>query len=254
VIRLDTQQVLGVVGPSYTPLQNLEAFEWFNAFIEAGFVEFETAGSLFNGRKIFILAKIKSDAMDIQKDDPVESFILLSNSHDGSTAVRVGYTPIRVVCNNTLKLAHQDNKSQLIRVRHTYQVQNNITAIAETMDLVNQQFLATAEKFKWLASRDIVTTDLERYIRQVFSIKSLESYLSDEEEADNKSIKIIEAVTERFESEDNQNWWTAYNSVQGYLQHEQGSSRSSLEGRYDKMWFGNKDVLNRKALELALSY
>jgi phage/plasmid-like protein (TIGR03299 family) len=249
ILRTDNFNILGVVGSQYTPLQNIEAFNWFNPFIESGFVELETAGCLFGGKKLFILAKIKMDEFEIQDNDPVESYILLSNSHDGTTAVRVGYTPIRVVCNNTLKLATENKQSQLIRVRHTYQVQNNLTTIGETMDIVNKQFITTAEQYKWLANRDIVKSDLEKYVKQVFSTKSLESLLEDEE-VDNKGTKILAYVENRMDIEDKHNWWTAYNSVQHYMQH--GSERATLENSYGRLWFGNNDTKNKKALELAL--
>jgi phage/plasmid-like protein (TIGR03299 family) len=250
VLRMDNLEHLGVVGPNYTPLQNIKAFEFFDGFVEGGFCEFETAGSLLNGRKIFILAKIKIDDFDIQKNDPVQSYILLSNSHDGSTAVRMGYTPIRVVCANTLKMAHENNRSQLIRIRHTLQVEKNLEEIAQAMDIINQQFIVTAEKYKWLATRDINPNDLKKYVKQVFSVKSLEKQL-EEEQKEEKHERILEYVTNQLETEPEKNWWTAYNSVQHYLQH--GSERSTLENNYNNLWFGQKDQKNRKALESALS-
>jgi phage/plasmid-like protein (TIGR03299 family) len=109
--------VPGIVGADYQPLQNRDAFRWFQTFLDAGEAVLETAGSLKKGRKVWILAKIKQDNIAIKKDDEVASYVLLSNSHDGSLSVRVGFTPIRVVCNNTLCLALESQASKLLRVK-----------------------------------------------------------------------------------------------------------------------------------------
>jgi len=247
VLRLDNQEHLGVVGSSYEPLQNKDVFDWFNPFIEQGFVQLETAGCFYGGKKIFVLGKIKMDDLEVQKNDVVQSYILLSNSHDGTTSVRVGFTPFRVWCTNTLKLAIRDKATQLIRVKHTQQVKENITAIGETMDVINQQFITTAEKYKWLATRDIKQTDLEKYVRAAFSLPSLEEIAKSDGDS-KKGRKIIDYVTERMDYEDNRNWWTAYNSVQHYMQH----NGNDYEKNLNNLWFGNNDSKNQKALNLAL--
>lgn len=252
VLRLDTQEHLGVVGAQYTPLQNVDAFEFFNQFLDSGFARFETAGCFYGGRKVFVLAKILMDDMEIQKDDIVQSYILLSNSHDGTSSVRIGFTPIRVICMNTLKLAHKSDASKLIRVRHTNQVQLTVKEIQATMDVINQQFITTAENYRWLAGRDIVTTDLEKYVKQVFSTKSLEKLLNidetEEEKEDKSGKKILEYVENRMDIEAKHNWWTAYNSVQHYMQH----GGNNFERSYSNLWFGINDSRNQKALNLAL--
>lgn len=248
VLRLDTQEHLGVVGEQYTPLQNTEAFNFFEPFIEQGHVRLETAGCFYGGRKIFVLGKIDMEDLEIQRDDTVQSYILFSNSHDGSTAVRIGFTPIRVWCTNTLKTAHNDAASKLIRIRHTHQVQLNVKEIQATMNTINQQFITTAENYRWLAERDIVKTDLEKYVRQVFSLKSLEELAKSDEEDSKAGTKIIDYVEEKFEDEPHKNWWAAYNSIQNYLQW----NGNDAQRNYHSLWFGRNDSLNQKALNLAL--
>ena len=155
----------GVVGPNTHPLQNTNAFEFFDGFIQAKEALLETAGSLDEGRKVWVMAKIQRPNSEIVKGDEVAKFVLLSNSHDGTTAVRVGFTPIRVVCANTLAMAHSDKASKLIRVRHSKQVKQNLDAIRETMNVADEEFEATAEQFRFLASRQINAKDLEKYIK-----------------------------------------------------------------------------------------
>ena len=144
--RKTDNRVLGVVGPRYTPLQNQDAFDWFQPFLDAQECQLHTAGSLSEGEKVWVLAQLNRDNCEIVKGDEVSKFILLSNSHDGSTSIRVGYTPIRVVCVNTLAAAHNSKDSQLIRIRHTRSSKTNLDNVRDIMDNIYAQFEATAEQ------------------------------------------------------------------------------------------------------------
>lgn len=252
VFREDTKDVLGVVGSTYHPLQNTEAFDWFEPFVENGLATLETAGSLFNGKRVWILAKTQKEA-DVVNGDTVESYILLSNSHDGSNAVRVGFTPIRVVCNNTLSYAEGHNLSQLIRVRHTQSVVENLQLVREIMDTVNTQFIATIEQYKELTKRDISVEDLRKYVKQVFSSQKLEQIITDYEAREKAEIererkRLLERVEEFFELEPARKTWNMYNAVNSYLNHER--CRNS-ELRLNSIWFGDSKSLDKKAFELA---
>jgi phage/plasmid-like protein (TIGR03299 family) len=130
-VRRDSDgSVLGVVGTDYRPLQNSEAFAWFDPFVQAGEATYETAGSLRDGKRVWILARLKgSDAVIVpQSDDRVVKYVLLSNSHDGSLRARVGFTATRVVCANTLHVAHTSNASALIQIKHTASILRNARA------------------------------------------------------------------------------------------------------------------------------
>lgn len=252
IVRKDINSVLGVVGTNYKPLQNSEAFDWFEPFVENGLATLETAGSLYDGKRVFILAKLALDNLDIMNEDPIESFILLSNAHDGSMAVRVGFTPIRVVCNNTLSCAHNSDASKLIRVHHTGDVNQILIELRETMDLVNQQFISTAEYYRKLARKDINASDLAKYVKQVFNRKSLEATLNetpdmlDEEQSRKQLIARIEEIFET--KEKYHTAWNAYNAVNTYLVHERGRT---LDAMYNSTWFGMNKQFDRKALQLA---
>lgn len=248
-------RILGVVGQKYTPLQNKDAFEFFRPFIDSGDAAIETAGSLRMGQRVFVLAKLKLDPMEIVKGDAVEKYVLLSNSHDGTLAVRVGFTPIRVVCANTLAFAHKDRASELIRMRHTRNIVSNLEDVREIMNLANQEFEATAEQFRLLSSKDINRADLEKYVKLVFnSSKKLQQAEGDLDTLNNK--RIINAVTPLFESGRGNDmpgvrgtYWAAYNAINEYLQYERGSDAST---RLDQMWFGQSATLNKRALDMAL--
>lgn len=247
VVKEGTSSILGVVGQSYHPLQNTEAFEWFEPFLENDFATLETAGSLFNGKKVWILAKTHKEA-DVVSGDTVESYILLSNSHDGSSTVKVGFTPIRVVCNNTLSYAEKTNVSKLIRVRLHNQLLNR-----DLMDTVNTQFIATVEQYRELTRRDVSVEDLRKYVKQVFSSQKLEKIITDYEAREKAEIeaerkKLLERVEEIFELEPARKTWNMYNAVNSYLCHDRCRN---AELRQNSIWFGDSKLLDKKAFELA---
>ena len=89
VVREDINTVLGTVGPKWTPYQNADAFQWFQPYIDGKHAQFETAGALGNGSVVWILAKLARDNVEIALGDEVSKFLLLSNAHNGTLAVRV---------------------------------------------------------------------------------------------------------------------------------------------------------------------
>ena len=101
-VRDSDKQILGVVTDRYKVIQNTEAFAFTDKLLGAG-VRYETAGSLQNGRKVWLLATLPKEF--IIAGERISPYLVFSNTHDGSGAVRVAITPIRVCCNNTLNLA-----------------------------------------------------------------------------------------------------------------------------------------------------
>ena len=281
-VRSDNKKTLGVVGPNTHPLQNTNAFEFFDGFIQAKEALLETAGSLDEGRKVWVMAKIQRPNSEIVKGDEVAKFVLLSNSHDGTTAVRVGFTPIRVVCANTLAMAHSDKASKLIRVRHSKQVKQNLDAIRETMNVADEEFEATAEQFRFLASRQINAKDLEKYIKVALKMDEGEKLstrssnilteivrkhedrtgmlaqakLRAMDDMKSKESNLLSVVTEHFEAgrgTDNVpsrgSYWTAYNAVNEYLNYSRGHTQDT---RLNSLWFGQNATANKTALEAAM--
>ena len=241
--------VLGLVGKDYRPLQNRDAFRWFQPFLESGEATLETAGSLKGGSRIWVLARIRRDPLIVGKEDLMRHYVLLSNSHDGSLAVRVGFTPIRVVCNNTLCLAHESKASKLLRVKHTSRVLENLEDVRDTIDLAQQEFAATVKQYRRLASRQINSTDLVKYVRIVFGLKERPRTPAQE-----KQQKIIPSVVRLFENGRGSrtagtNYWGAYNAVNEYLNYFRGKTQDNT---LSSLWFGNSGALNKKALGVAM--
>lgn len=243
VYRTSDDTFLGMVGSDYVPLQNKQALEWFQPFLDAEEATLETAGSLKGGRQVWVLAKIRDGQMDVGKNDPVSHYILLSNAHDGSVAVRVGFTPIRVVCNNTLTLAFESKASQLLRVRHSRNLHVNLELIRETMKVARHEFSATIEQYRQLRRRGIDGVGLERYVRAVFSLP-----------VDKGGKELIPNIVYLFErgrgnQEAGRTFWGAYNAVTEYLNYFRGRSQDNT---LSSLWFGESTNVNRQALNVAL--
>ena len=249
VRRKTDGRVLGVVGPRYAVLQNREAFRWFQPFLEAKEAALHTAGSLKQGSRVWVLAKMNRDPLVIAAGDEVEKFILMSHGHDGSLAVRVGFTPVRVVCANTLAMAHGSEASKLIRVKHTRDVHENLANIREVMDLANAEFEATAEQYRLLARKTINQADLRKYVKKVLKIE-------DDPKPSARVLNIIDQITGLMDAGRGNDlpsvrgtYWAGYNAVTDYLSHHYGRSESS---RRNSLWFGDSANLNRHALDIAV--
>lgn len=260
IARDTDKRILGVVGPDWNPLQNSQAFQFFKPFIDSKEASINTAGSLKNGQRVFVLAKINRDPMKIVGDDTVEKYILLSNSHDGTQAVRVGFTPIRVVCANTLAMAQGDHASKLLRVRHTKNLNENLANIQEIMNAANAEFEATAEMYRAMASKDINGEDLKKFVKLIF-VQAKTAVEKKIEEAGGVAQevqggdRILERIVPLFESGRGNDMpgvkgtlWGAYNAVTEYIQYQRGNNDST---RLDQTWFGQGHVLNKRALEVS---
>jgi len=250
--RESDNKILGVVGKNYHVLQNSEAFKFFQPLIDSKDVSLETAGSLKDGKRIWILASINSDPLEIVKNDIVKKYVLLSNSHDGTLAVRCGFTAIRVVCNNTLSFAHNDKAgSQLIRIRHSSKVTENLEQIRDIMSIADRQFHVASEYYKLLANNDINTQDLLKYVRVSLGISE-----KDAKEVTRAKNRINEVINLFENGRGNQlpgvsgTYWAGYNAIAEYLSYNRGSSQGS---RLDSLWFGDSARINKSALEIGVS-
>jgi len=152
--RSEPARVLGCVRSQYKPIQNREAFGIADALLGEG-VQFETAGSLRNGKVVWMLTR-KMEQLAI-KDDKIGQHLLITNAHDGTRALRVLFTPIRVVCANTLRMAMSGVRS-VVKIRHTGDVAGQVVEAREVLGLSNIYFQKYAVVAKTLA--DIKVSDI----------------------------------------------------------------------------------------------
>lgn len=164
---------LGVVGSRYTPVQNSEAFSFLNYLADESGAVFETAGSLDNGKKVFMSMKMP-EHLTIGGVDNVEMYLLAWNTHNGSSAFSVNVTPIRVVCQNTLSAAIGNAKSSF-NLRHTPKINGKIQAAREALGLTFKY----VESFEKLAEKLIAQKFTDK---EYWSIVEKMIPIDDEEE------------------------------------------------------------------------
>ena len=158
--------VFGVVSKHYTPFQNTEAFEFFDSIVEGKQAIYHTAGALGKGERVWILAKLPG-SIRVVGDDITDKYLLLSNSHDASSAIQVKFTPIRVVCQNTLTMALTGGS---IRIAHTRAIEEQLEQAKELLGLVQDRYADIEESFKAMARVQMDSRRLDNYLNSVFPI------------------------------------------------------------------------------------
>lgn len=168
--RDSDNSILGTVKDRYQVVQNHEAFEFTDALIETGDARYETAGSLFGGKVVWMLAKLPSDSV---LGDEMDRFLLFSNSHDGSRAVTVTTTNIRVWCSNTLNMALANAKRKWTFV-HKGDMDSKLEEARKSLilaDSYNEEFKKQAEK---LATKKISVEQARKILDAMFLLPNEE--------------------------------------------------------------------------------
>lgn len=164
-IRTDNNTVLGVVGKDYQIVQNREAFSFFDSIVGGGKgILFETAGALGNGERIFITAKLPDYIRVGNGDDITEKYIFLTTSHDGSGSITAAFTPVRIVCQNTLN-ASLKNMSNVVRIRHTAGAKQRLDDAHKVMGLANKLSQELESTFNHWANIKVGDDEMKKLIQ-----------------------------------------------------------------------------------------
>lgn len=159
-IRSSDRKVLGVVTDRYKVVQNEEAFAFTDELLGEG-VRYETAGSLQEGRKVWMLARMPQEFVIL--GDRISPYLVFSNSHDGSGAIRVAVTPIRVVCNNTLNLALDTAKRSWSMI-HTGDIKSKMEEARDTLFMADYYMENLGMEFEELRKKKLDDRKVKEYI------------------------------------------------------------------------------------------
>lgn len=265
----DRVDVLGTVGKRYTPLQNREAFAWFAPLVHEHDVELEAAGSVKDGKNVWILAKING-AQDVsigRADDIVRPYLLLSNSHDGTRAVTCAFTAIRVVCWNTLSAAHaiadSDSTGRTSRsIRHTASMAENLRIARDQIALAERAFTEKADIWRALADVPIARSDdALRYTRTVFAregdaqkvaaLNAEKAPVGELQEV--RAEKHIARLLRSGPGADSAGltWWGAYQAATHYVDHVRSSDPNRALA---STWFGAGAKVRDRAESVARAF
>ena len=264
IVREDTGTFFQVMSNRYTPVQNKDAFGFFDNVVAAGEAVYHTAGALDEGKRIWILAKLSGE-FKVAKDDVVEKYVLLANSHDGSEALTMMVTPIRVVCHNTLSVALQDKKASRFYARHTVRVMNRATQAREILGLTEEYFKNFQAGADRLVAYQIKQKELEEMLR--WTLHTVDAKEMDKQHASKKVA--IEEITRLFEHGKGNDMpgvkgtaWGLYNAVGEYVDWSRPagkgvktlcvSTAAVVSQRLDSAWFGSGANLKQKSWDYLL--
>lgn len=248
LIRLSDNKVLSPsVGPGWEPVQNSEAFDFFREFVERGDMEMHTAGSLQDGKIVWALAKV-DESFTIGDGDKVESFLLFSNSHMFGRSMVIDFTPIRVVCNNTLTMALASKSANRVTVSH--RVKFDADRVKALMGIAHERLDAYHAGAEALSTAKASADDLATYFGKVFPLTS----------AKNVRGKTLSANAERALMLNGNpmqpgagmspgTWWEAFNTVTFMADHELARNNDT---RLFNSWLGTARTLKIDAFASAV--
>lgn len=167
-VRSTDKKVLGVVSDRYKIIQNKDAFAFTDKLLGAG-VRYETAGSLQAGKKIWLLATLPKEY--IIAGERISPYLVFSNTHDGSGAVRVAITPIRVVCNNTLNLA-LNTATRSFSMVHTGDIRGKVNEAKQTLFMADQYMENLGREFERLRKVKVTDQQVKEYIELLLPIEN----------------------------------------------------------------------------------
>tara|TARA_A200000159_G_scaffold103594_1_gene96288 strand:+ start:658 stop:1626 length:969 start_codon:yes stop_codon:yes gene_type:complete len=252
LVRSADNKVLDVVGDNWNPVQNSEAFEFFSEYCLAGDMEMHTAGSLKGGQMVWALAKVK-ESFDILGGDQVDSYLLFSNPHKYGKAIDVRFTPIRVVCNNTLSMSLGQNVANSVSLNH--RTAFNPDSVKETLGIASEKFAMYKETAEFLASKQFSMDSLIQYYNDVFprTYKGKNPPVVKEyKDLTNNAQKAFSFLETQPGAEFGAgSWWSALNSVTYLTDHQMGRETDS---RLTSAWFGANQTRKVKAVEKAVEF
>ena len=250
LVRSSDARVLTNVGPDWKPVQNEDAFNFFSEYVFAGDMEMHTAGSLKDGQVVWALAKVK-ESFELFKGDTVESYLLFSNPHQYGKSIDIRFTPIRVVCNNTLTMSLESASDRSVRIGHRTTFDADM--VKETLGIAHEKFAKYKEMAQFLGSKRFSMDNLIQYYNEVFpqtgANKSEVKSAEDLSRPAKQALAVLETQPGANFAEGS--WWQALNSVTFVTDHIQGRN---AENRLMSQWFGNNQLRKVKAAEKAVEY
>jgi phage/plasmid-like protein (TIGR03299 family) len=260
-IRNDTEQVLGVVGKDYEVVQNVNAFEFFDSIVGGkDGILYETAGALGKGERIFITAKLP-DYIRVGKDDLIEQYLFLTTSHDGYGSITAAFTPVRIVCANTLNAAMR-NHSNGIKIRHTASANERLKQAHQLLGITNQLANELEEVFnRWAKIR--ITDNAVKHLIQIAMapnkevLQNLQNGKQDELSTtyNNMVSRVMEyALTSPTQQEATTKGtlFGAYNAVTGYFQNVRNFKDD--ESKFKSIMYGTGLQRSQTAFDLCTEF
>ncbi len=251
-MRTDTGKALGAVGLRYQPLQNRDAFAWMDEVVGEQLAIWHTCGSLRGGKDVWMLAKLPGN-LEVCDRDVLDRYVLITNNHAGTGAVRLFPTSVRVVCANTLRLAISEvdsNKSDAglplgLKLFHTAgSLGKRVQKAKELLGVIGKSHDEFAQAARSMLAKSLNTQQVSDYFGGLVENRS-----------DKNREKVLGQLWDRFALPTNEggfkaNVWTAYNAASEWADHElrvTGRGEQRMERKFRSCLFGSAHSFKERA-------
>ena len=249
-------QPYAIMSDGYRPMQDETIFQPWQEAVASGVLEFETAGTLHDGAKVWLQLRPKTVdvSADVVPGDEVTMRLLAANSHNGTLAATLAATATRVVCQNTLSAALGKNDSA-IRLKHTKNGEVRFLALAEGIAAAHQSFLTNVQAWRAMAKTPMNDGQFRSYAAQVFGVSEEPNPMAKRKRQEDDSRSVLTKLQPYWEAGRGSQYargtvWGAYNAMTEFLTWERGRS---VDARLDSLWFGQGAKLSAYAAQLAAS-
>jgi phage/plasmid-like protein (TIGR03299 family) len=279
IYRDDTNAFLGNVGADYTPIQNIEQFQFVDALLEAdGGAHYESAGALGGGQRVFCLVNLGAAFDMTGTGDRHETFLLFTNSHNGSQAARVGLTGVRVVCGNTERMALQEMAaadkqrkraglaSQVLKIRHTRSAQARMALASNVITTARVGVGMVKEKLELLNSRMLTKDAYTGIVDRLFPAPVGKDGKEPSQASVTRRENVLADILKLYESNDDNAFpeirgtgYNFYNAVTEYVSHVRTPTQTAAKSGWtveqlqaNSALFGGGAELVQSALDVIL--
>lgn len=244
LVRSSDNKHLTTVSSQWNPVQNLEAFEFFNDFVLTGDMEMHTAGSLKGGKMVWAMAQIK-DSFELFGGDKVEGYLLFSNPHEFGRSIDIRFTPIRVVCNNTLTMALDGAAKYSVKINHRQRF--DADEVKSVLGIASERLAKYKEQAEFLGKKKFTNESITEYFKRVFpTLSKDDDQLSRQAE---EAMAVLHTQPGAHFAEGS--WWHAFNTITYLTDHKLGRS---VDTRLTSAWYGQNRIKKEQALLLANEY
>ena len=247
LIRETDAKPLTIITGDWNPVQNSEAFEFFNEFCEVGAMKMETAGSLKGGQWVWALAKM-TETFELFGGDNIEGYLLFSNPHIYGRGIDIQQTLTRVVCSNTINVALQGASTNKVRFNHRRVFDADMAK--ELLGLASDKLDNFKTMAQFLGTKSYKDEIVAEYFDDVFPGYSKKE--GEERKSSKNALRAFEVLETQPGAEFAKGtWWQALNAATYLVDHEIGKSQ---ESRLTSNFYGANKNLKVRALDKALEY
>lgn len=254
-VRTDNEQHLGIVGNRFHPIQNREAFSFFDFAVKEKVASYVKGGTIKGGAKIWLLAELNNKIV-LPGDDVVNKYILMMNGFDGWTVLMARLTPLRVWCGNQLPAMLHGIKNQ-VRIRHTPNAEKMMQMAHKILGIADQYYKEIEPIYQGMALRNVTDAMLEEYLTNLFPDPKP---AKDGKVYNQKAVDTRQRVREIFETSStidgtkaSGTLWGAYNAVTEYVDWHKPvlDELADTWRRFDNTWLGTGAELKQEAFRIS---